>query len=134
MDIEVIPAPVAKSGRDEKGKFAKGNRFRPPGPTAGAGRPRKLDAIEVLESIVNTFTPDEVSDMLILARNIAVKNEDWKGVLEVARFVAAYAIGKPVTRAITVGGDLEDFRKLFQPRGEEEEYAGDDNGPDSGAS
>ena len=63
--------------------------------------------------------------MLRKAHGIAVANNDWKGVLEVARFVAAYAIGKPVQRSIKATIEPEEFAKLFRESGEIESEEGE---------
>lgn len=121
MEVEVTQPPViTKDGREEKtGRFAKGNTLRPVGPTGG-GRPRKLDAIEVLEAITAEFSLDEIRVMLRKAYSTALKVEDWKGQLEVLRFVYAYAVGKPVQRSISATIEREDFIKLFSGGSAEE--------------
>lgn len=111
MEVKQPPA-IPEKGRDGKGRFAKGNSFRPP-EFHGGGRPRKLDAKEVLEAITNEFTPVEIGTMVRRAYDIAVDTDDAKMVLEVARFIAAYAIGKPVQRSITATIEKDQFIALF---------------------
>ena len=119
MEVEVVEqsAPLVKTGRDGKGRFADGNKLRPPGSTNG-GRPRKLDSRPILEAIHDTFDPAEIGRMLMQARDIAIKNEEWKGLLEIARFVASYAIGKPVQRSVNATISAEDFANIFKMGGD----------------
>jgi hypothetical protein len=116
--VEVLPS---KDGRDPKtGRFQKGNKLRP-AHQPNVGRPRKLDSGIMLQAIHDAFTPEEVTGLLRQARDIAVKNDDAKSVLEVARLVLAYAIGKPVQRSIKAMIEPEEFAALFMNGGEEEE-------------
>lgn len=41
--------------------------------------------------------------------------------LETLRFIASYAIGKPVQRSVTAQMDVEQFIRAFSPPKEEEE-------------
>lgn len=120
--VEILPP---QSGRDAKtGKFVKGNTFKNPN-TRSPGRPRKLDSGIMLQAIHDAFTPEEVTGLLRQARDIAVKNDDAKSVLEVARLVLAYAIGKPVQRSIKAMIEPEEFAALFMNDG------GEDGGEES---
>jgi hypothetical protein len=105
------------------GRFVKGNPIRPINPSGG--RPKKLDSKKMLEAIHDEFQPHEIGAMLRQAHQIAVKNDDWKGVLEVARLIAAYAIGKPVQRSIKATIEPEDFAKFFKGESPPEEIEGD---------
>lgn len=120
-EVEVVVEEKKElAGRDPKtGRFVKGNRFRPP-VTPGAGRPRKLDSKVMLEAIHDAFTPEEITQLLRRAVEIAEKNDDAKGVLEVARLVLAYAIGKPVQRSIKAMIEPEEFAQLFMNNGGED--------------
>lgn len=126
-EAKVQVLPPEKDGRDPKtGRFVKGNKLRP-AYQPNVGRPRKLDSKVMLEAIHDAFTPAEVTELLRQARDIAVKNDDAKGVLEVARLVLAYAIGKPVQRSIKAMIEPEEFARLFMEGDSgEEESAGDD--------
>ena len=116
VKVEVLPP---QSGRDAKGKFIKGNTFKNPN-VRSPGRPRKLDSGIMLQAIHDAFTPEEVTGLLRQARDIAVKNDDAKSVLEVARLVLAYAIGKPVQRSIKAMIEPEEFAALFMNGGEDD--------------
>lgn len=47
------------------------------------------------------------------------KQGDIKMMLETIRFIAAYAIGKPVQRSITAQMDVQQFIDAFAPQREE---------------
>lgn len=104
--------PATVTGRRPDGRFAKGNKIRPHNP--GGGRPKKIDSTPILMAIADEFDPAEVRAMLRQAWAVAVKNDEWKGMLEVIRFVASYAIGKPVQRSIKAEMNMDDFINLFK--------------------
>jgi hypothetical protein len=103
----------------------KGNTFKAP-TTRSPGRPRKLDSGIMLQAIHDAFTPEEVVGLLHQARDIAEKNGEAKTILEIARLVLAYAIGKPVQRSIKAMIEPEEFAALFMSGGEEENDEIDD--------
>jgi hypothetical protein len=117
--VEVLPPKVVEGRDATTGRFLKGNKLRPE-KQGKVGRPRKLDSGIMLQAIHDAFTPEEVTGLLRQARDIAVKNDDAKSVLEVARLVLAYAIGKPVQRSIKAMIEPEEFAALFMNGGEEE--------------
>jgi hypothetical protein len=98
--------------RDEKGHFLPGNKIRPlgkPGPMT------KEEKAPYLKAITETFTAEDLSQMLIDAWNTADKAEDWRGKLELIRFVASYAVGKPVQRTLSATINPEDLLRIFAP-------------------
>lgn len=113
----------AKDGslRTMDGKFYKGNALKPMNP----GRPKRINVQEMLEAIADDFPPERVISIINKALEIAIKQQDWKGVHAVATTVLHYQIGKPVQRSITAQIDPDDFRKMFQPDSPKEEEAGD---------
>ncbi len=122
-EIEVLPpAPIVHvESRDPiTGKFAKGHTLRKKGDPSLRIK-KKLDSKAILEAIHDVFTPDEIADILREARQLATAQGEWKGLLEIARFVAAYAIGKPVQRSIKATIEPEDFIALFKGGSDDEE-------------
>lgn len=113
--VEELP-PGVKRARDGSlrtidGKFYKGNALKPVNP----GRPKRINVQEMLEAIAEDFPPERVISIVNKALEIAIKQQDWKGVHAVALLVLHYQIGKPVQRAITAQIDPDKFRELFQP-------------------
>lgn len=96
--------------RDERGHFLPGHKLRPigkPGPMT------KEEKAPYLKAITETFSADDLSRMLLQSWAMAVKMEDWRGMLELIRFVAAYQVGKPISRNINAQINPEDILKIF---------------------
>ena len=104
--------------RDSKtGRFVKGNDAH-----ARLYIKKKAErAAPILAAITDEFDPDEIGVMLRRAWNTALAAEDWRGQLEVLRFVASYAIGKPITRAIGANVTRDDFLSFFRPKQDDDD-------------
>lgn len=114
-DVSSVPK---QRDRDEKGRLVKGTSIRPFNP----GRTKAAENVPILRAITEEFSIDEIQLMLRKTWLTAVQEDDWKGMLEVLRFVAAYAIGKPVQRNLNATIDVEKIRDLFMPQGVEDVY------------
>lgn len=107
--------------RNEKtGRFVPGNKAH----NKYVIERKKEKAAPILAAITEEFTSDEIRIMVRRAYATALEKEDWKGQLEVLRFVAAYAIGKPIARTASINFDKNSFLELFRPRDEEDDDEG----------
>lgn len=97
--VSVPVNPNLNGGRDEKGRFTKGN----PG---GPGRPKRAEEIALLDAISTTFPPELVQQTLQDALRLAKEQNSARGMIAVLEFAANYALGKPVQRTQEVQGGL----------------------------
>lgn len=114
---ELTKEKVERKDRDEHGRFAKGNRV----PAPKRGRPHRGDIMPVLVAITETYTPSQISAMMVETWNMAKDKEDWKGMYTILNLIVSYAIGKPVQRSLTATIDPEQIKALFSPEGGGEE-------------
>lgn len=117
--------------RDELGRFKKGHKV----PSPRAGRPARANVTSMLVAVAEqAYTPDEVVDLLYETVEMARKNDDWKGMFQVAQFIVYYAVGKPVQRTLSATVDPDMVRKLFQGARDQDEDGDDDDVVDIDAS
>jgi hypothetical protein len=104
--------------RDPKtGKFVKGNKAH----DKYVIERKKEKAAPILAAITEEFTPEEIR--LLLRRGVKAAqtfDDGGKQLLDYIRFIAAYAIGKPIGRAINVSATKEDFLDFFRRSTNEE--------------
>jgi hypothetical protein len=113
-----------KKDRDEHGRFVKGNQIENP----NRGRPSRRDNVQFLIAVTeNAYTPDELTLMLQDTWNMAVKNDNEKIMLEVLRFILAYAVGKPVSKSITAQVDPDEIRGYLRGLAKDNSGGDDDN-------
>lgn len=60
------------------------------------------------------YTPEELVEMLHDTYEMAVENNDWKGMFQVIQLVLNYGIGKPVQRTLKATIDPDEIRAFFQ--------------------
>lgn len=82
---------------------------------------KKERAAPILAAITEEFSPDEIRLMMRRAWDVAETAEDAKSMLEILKFIAFYAIGKPVTRSISAQFGKADLLDLFGRRSEDED-------------
>lgn len=85
---------------------------------------------DILRAVAeNTYTPEELSKMIRYTFDVAKERQDAKNMLEVIKFVVAYAVGKPVARSLIAQVDPDMLRgMLMDEEGEEDD--GDDDAID----
>ena len=116
-DIQTPEAPI----RDNKGRFVPGNKAH----STYVIERKKDKAAPILAAITEEFTPEEIRVLLRRGVKMAqMADDNGKVLLEYIRFIAAYAIGKPITRAIGAQVSTEDFLNWFKPRDEDDEDDG----------
>jgi hypothetical protein len=114
------PKSAEAEVRDSKtGRFLPGNNAH----NRYVVERKKERAAPILAAITEEFSHDEIRLMMRRAWEVAETAEDAKSMLEIIRFIAAYAIGKPVTRSIGVQFGKSDLLDLFGRRDE----GGDDD-------
>lgn len=107
--------------RDAKtGRFVKGNKAH----DKYKIERKKEKAAPILAAITEEFSPDEIRLMMRRAWDVAEDEGDAKALLEILKFIAAYAIGKPVTRSISAQFGKDDLLDLFGRRSEESDDDG----------
>lgn len=84
------------------GKFAPGN----PG---GPGRPTRTQEQQMLDTIRATMPPEKIEATIQRALELAEVTQSWRGYMAVLEFVAAYTLGKPISRVEESGDSLEVF-------------------------
>jgi hypothetical protein len=63
--------------------------------------------IKVLHAIHEGYPPDRIIGLLDEALEIARKHNSYRGIMDVARTVIEYTVGKPVQRSITVSSKMD---------------------------
>jgi len=71
------------------------------------GRPAKDKAL--LVALNNHYPPERIIEMVQAAYDSAETRDSWRGMLEVARFLTEYIIGKPVARSISISSKAGDM-------------------------
>jgi hypothetical protein len=85
--------------KDSKGRWLPGNSGNPTGWA-------KRD-IKVLHAIHAAYPPERVIGLLDEALDVARSHQSYRGIVEVARLVIEYTVGKPVQRSITVSSKMD---------------------------
>lgn len=88
-----------QNGRDELGRFAKGN----PG---GPGRPNKEMQLAMLDAINASLSPEDIQAYIREAMDYAREHKSPRAMVNVLEFAANYALGKPTQRIIQEQGGL----------------------------
>lgn len=94
-----VDGVLAPSHRNKDGTFALGWK--------GGGKPAKDKAL--LIALNEHYPPETVVNMVQEAWDSAATRDSWRGMLEVARFLTEYIVGKPVARSITVSSKAGDM-------------------------
>lgn len=81
------------------GKFAPGNR-------SGGRKPKAVERA-YLDAVRDALPPEQISDLLIEALNMARETKSWRGMAEVIGIALAYGAGKPTQKTVTTDGNLE---------------------------
>lgn len=105
--IEPNPPPAGEpsaNGRDEQGRFAKGN-------LGGPGNPFARQVAALRQALLDAVTPEDIHE---IAQSLVAKAR--KGDLPAARLVLAYAIGKPGPAPDPDALDLHEW-SIFQRSG-----------------
>lgn len=106
--------------RDNKGRFVPGNKAH----STYVIERKKDKAAPILAAITEEFAPEEIRVLLRRGVKMAqMADDNGKVLLEYIRFIAAYAIGKPITRAIGAQVSTEDFLNWFKPRESDDDHA-----------
>jgi hypothetical protein len=91
---------TARAQRNSKtGRFLPGNSGNPTGWA-------KRD-IKVLHEIHAAYPPERIIGLLDEALDVARSHQSYRGIVEVARLVIEYTVGKPVQRSITVSSKMD---------------------------
>lgn len=98
----------------KEGKFAKGN----PG-----GRRQPKDKA-LVAAVTEAFPPETVVAMLHSAYEKAEQFNSWRGQLEIAKLIMAYAVGTPVRRSISVRTRLDSILSRLESVDTSSEIAG----------
>jgi hypothetical protein len=94
---EGVTAPAQRNSKT--GRFLPGNSGNPTGWA-------KRD-IKVLHAIHAAYPPERVIGLLDEALDVARSHQSYRGIVEVARLVIEYTVGKPVQRSITVSSKMD---------------------------
>jgi hypothetical protein len=97
MGREGVTVPAPK--KENRGRWLPGQSGNPSGWA-------KKD-IKVLHAIHEGYPPDRIIGLLDEALEIARKHNSYRGIMEVARTVIEYTVGKPVQRSITVSSKMD---------------------------
>jgi hypothetical protein len=97
MGREGVTASAPK--KEHRGRWLPGQSGNPSGWA-------KKD-IKVLHAIHEGYPPDRIIGLLDEALEIARKHNSYRGIMEVARTVIEYTVGKPVQRSITVSSKMD---------------------------
>lgn len=77
-------------GRDERGRFAVGNR--------GGGRPKEEWKKELTSALRHRFSGERVADIAEDALDLAIKQKSPRGIVAVLEFVRDTVDGRPAVR------------------------------------
>jgi hypothetical protein len=94
---EGVTAPAQRNSKT--GRFLPGNSGNPTGWA-------KRD-IKVLHEIHAAYPPERIIGLLDEALDVARSHQSYRGIVEVARLVIEYTVGKPVQRSITVSSKMD---------------------------
>lgn len=90
-----------------------GHRFGPGNTAAvGHGRPKKAQELAALNAIRASWPPERIVAALDEAMQVAQTTRSWRGILEVARFVTEYQLGRP-TNKVEVDSGKENLAMLL---------------------
>jgi hypothetical protein len=95
--VEGVTAPAQRNSKT--GRFLPGNSGNPTGWA-------KRD-IKVLHEIHAAYPPERIIGLLDEALDVARSHQSYRGIVEVARLVIEYTVGKPVQRSITVSSKMD---------------------------
>lgn len=96
---------LSEAGRDAKGRFAKGNKFKPP----TAHRKKQPDMRPLLAKLDKHFPPT----VIVSALEEILEKGGQKVRLEAVKYINDLRYGKPVGRNINANIPAEDFAALF---------------------
>ena len=114
-----IEKPVLKGKDPTTGQFVKGNTYTP-----RHRKGRKTDNYELLRAIEAAYTPEQITELVREAVDMAREAGDWKGVYTVFSFIMAYTVGKPVQRTLTASMNADEIRAMFFA----DAFGGEDDG------
>jgi hypothetical protein len=97
MGREGVTAPAQRNSKT--GRFLPGNSGNPTGWA-------KRD-IKVLHEIHAAYPPERIIGLLDESLDVARSHQSYRGIVEVARLVIEYTVGKPVQRSITVSSKMD---------------------------
>ena len=82
-----------------------------------AKRPKRADEEAVQRAIMERWGPHKILDVVEQAHVFAYKTKSWKGLMEVARFLAEYTVGKPKQALnMTHTATPEDWAEFFRDK------------------
>jgi len=104
-NVDLHTAPAKRTdGRDERGRLLPGHRATP-----SAGRRKKSEDADYIRAIDNALPAYVLQRALADALEWAYEKQSPKQVLEIAKFVFSYKLGKPVQRSVSARMKLEDL-------------------------
>lgn len=77
------------------------------------GRPKKAQELAILDAITAAFTPEQITEHLHQAMQIALEKKSARGIVAVLEFMADRTIGKPIQRVEQTGGGLADVLAML---------------------
>ena len=87
-----------------------------PGNRAGGRKPKAVERA-YLDAVRNALPPEQVEDIIAKALDIALKQNSWRGLVEVLQLTLAYGAGKPTQRVVSSDGNLEQLLAVLQDSG-----------------
>ena len=80
---------------------------------------KSVDSLSLLKGVTEAFDQQEVTAMLHMARELAIEQNSWEGLLAISKFVMDYSVGKPVQRSVQTTISPELFAQRFMDDPEE---------------